>query len=39
MSKFNKFMASALGVGAAKINTIVHTKNIMPGKRIEEFAR
>ena len=39
MSKFNKFMASALGVGAAKINTIVHTKNIMPGKRIEGICK
>lgn len=39
MSKFNKFMASALGVGAAKVNTIVHTKNIMPGKRIEGICK
>ena len=28
-------MAEALGIGGAKIDTIVHTKNIVPGKRIE----
>ena len=35
MSIFNKVMASAFGVGAAKIDTIVNTKNLMPGSKIE----
>lgn len=39
MSVFKKVMASALGVGAAKVDTVVHTKNLMPGKRIEGVCR
>ncbi|MGL5329432.1 MAG: sporulation protein [Peptostreptococcaceae bacterium] len=35
MSLFKKVMASALGVGAAKIDTKVHTRNLMPGHKIE----
>lgn len=39
MGIFNKVMASALGIGGAKIDTIVHTKNIVPGKRIEGICK
>ena len=39
MGIFNKVMASAFGVGATKIDTIVHTKNIVPGKRIEGICK
>ncbi|MGL5694402.1 MAG: sporulation protein [Peptostreptococcaceae bacterium] len=35
MSIFKKVMASALGVGAAKVDTIVHTNNLMPGQSIQ----
>lgn len=39
MGIFNKVMASTLGIGGAKIDTIVHTKNIVPGKRIEGICK
>lgn len=39
MGLFDKVIASALGVGAAKVDTIVHTKNLMPGKTIEGVCR
>ncbi|RDY26740.1 sporulation protein SpoOM [Romboutsia weinsteinii] len=39
MSIFNKVMASALGIGATKIDTMVQTKNLMPGKRIEGICK
>ena len=35
MSIFNKIMASGFGLGAAKIDTIIHTKNMVPGGIIE----
>ncbi|MEG2235969.1 MAG: sporulation protein [Clostridia bacterium] len=39
MGIFNKVMASAFGVGGTKIDTIVHTKKIMPGKRIDGICK
>ena len=39
MGIFNKVMASAFGLGGARIDTIIHTKNIMPGKRIEGICK
>lgn len=39
MGIFNKVMASALGVGATKIDTIVHTRNIMPGYEIQGICK
>lgn len=31
MGIFDKVMASTFGLDGAKIDTIIHTKNIMPG--------
>lgn len=39
METSNKVMASTFGVGGATVDTIVHTKNIMPGKRIEGICK
>lgn len=39
MGIFDKVMASTFGVGGAKVDTIIHTKNIMPGKRIEGICK
>jgi len=39
MGIFDKMMATTLGIGGTKIDTIVHTKNIMPGKRIEGICK
>ena len=39
MGVLDKIMATTLGIGGTKIDTIVHTKNIMPGKRIEGICK
>ncbi|MEG0856308.1 MAG: sporulation protein [Terrisporobacter sp.] len=39
MGILDNVMASAFGVGGTKIDTIIHTKNIMPGKRIEGICK
>ncbi|MGL4913716.1 MAG: sporulation protein [Romboutsia sp.] len=39
MGIFDKVMASAFGVGATKVDTIVHTKNLMPGSKIEGICK
>lgn len=35
MGVFDKVMASAFGVGATKIDTVVNSRNLMPGGRIQ----
>lgn len=35
MGVFDKVMASAFGVGATKIDTVVHSRNLMPGGNIQ----
>ena len=39
MGILKKVMVSTLGLGAAKIDTIIHTKNIIPGDRIEGICK